>query len=111
LRHGLSRLAAQTAIHRPGVSLEGMRQVVGEAFDVAVEVARLPDGRVRVARIAELGGADAKGLVMRDVFLFAESPGPGDGTFNATGVIPHIANDLAARGIKLDPSIFKRGTR
>lgn len=109
LRQGLARLVAQLVLHRPGLALEGMREVVGEAFDVAVEIGSLPDGRLRVMRVAELGGSDAKGIVARDVFVFnAEGQ---DGSFSATGVVPRIANDLAARGMKLDAGMFKRASR
>lgn len=114
LRQGLSRLVAQLVMHRPGLGLEAMRDVVGEAFDVAVEVGVLPDGRLRVMRIAELGGSDAKGIVARDIFVFnadANQGGGEGGGFSATGVVPRIANDLAARGMKLDPAIFKRAGR
>jgi pilus assembly protein CpaF len=111
LRHALSRLVAQLVLYRPGLSLEAMRDVVGEAFDVAVEIGALPDGRLRVMRIAELGGSDAKGIVARDIFVFNADPHGGDGAFSATGVVPRLANDLAARGMKLDPAIFKRAGR
>jgi pilus assembly protein CpaF len=111
LRQGLSRLVAQLVLHRPGLSLEGMREVVGEAFDVAVEVGVMPDGRTRITRVTELGGADAKGIVSRDVFVFNADPQGGEGGFSATGVVPRLANDLAARGMKLDPAMFKRAGR
>jgi pilus assembly protein CpaF len=115
LRQALARLVAQLVLHRPGLGLEAMRDVVGEAFDVAVEVAVLPDGRLRVMRIAELGGSDAKGVVARDVFVFNADASPASGSegggFSATGVVPRLANDLAARGNKLDPAIFKRSAR
>ncbi|HSO35761.1 MAG TPA: ATPase, T2SS/T4P/T4SS family [Labilithrix sp.] len=111
LRQALSRLVAQLVLHRPGLGLEAMRDVVGEAFDIAIEVATLPDGRLRVMRIAELGGSDAKGIVARDVFVYNADPQGGEGTFSATGVVPRLANDLAARGLKLDPAIFKRAAR
>lgn len=114
LRQALSRVVAQLVLHRPGLSLEAMRDVVGEAFDVAVEVGTLPDGRLRVMRIAELGGSDAKGIVARDIFVFNADANPasgGEGGFSATGVVPRLANDLAARGMKLDPAIFKRAAR
>ncbi len=111
LRQGLSRLVAQLVLHRPGLALDGMRDVVGEAFDIAIEIGALPDGRLRVMRIAELGGSDAKGIVARDIFVFNADPASGDGTFSATGVVPRIANDLAARGMKLDPAMFKRAGR
>lgn len=111
LRQGLSRLVAQLVLYRPGLGLEAMRDVVGEAFDIAVEVGVLPDGRVRVMRIAELGGSDAKGIVARDIFVFNADPHGGDGAFSATGVVPRFSNELAARGMKLDPAMFKRAGR
>ena len=110
LRQGLSRLSAQLVLHRPGVSLEAMREVVGEAFDLAVEVTTTPDGRPRVTRIAELGGADAKGVVARDVFVFTPDPN-GEGSHGPTGVVPRLAGELGARGVKLDPALFKRAGR
>ncbi|AKV03658.1 Type II/IV secretion system ATP hydrolase TadA/VirB11/CpaF, TadA subfamily [Labilithrix luteola] len=106
LRQALSRLVAQLVLHRPGLTLEGMRDVVADAFDIAIEVSTLPDGRVRVMRIAELGSEAAKGLVSRDLFVF--TPDATDGTFSATGVVPRLANELAARGTKLDPALFKK---
>ena len=109
LRQALSRLVAQLVLHRPGLGLEATREVVGDAFDIAIEVATLPDGRVRVMRIAELGGSDAKGIAARDIFVF--NPDGPDGGFTATGVVPRLANDLAARGMKLDPAMFKRAGR
>jgi pilus assembly protein CpaF len=114
LRQALSRLVAQLVLHRPGLSLEAMRDVVGEAFDIAIEVGALADGRLRVMRIAELGGSDAKGIVARDIFVYAADANQatgGEGTHSASGVVPRLANDLAARGLKLDPSIFKRAGR
>jgi pilus assembly protein CpaF len=113
LRQALSRLVSQLVLHRPGLGLEAMRDVIGEAFDLAIEVGMLPDGRMRVTRIAELGGSDAKGIVARDIFTFAADANAagGDGSFSATGVVPRLATDLATRGMKLDPAIFKRAGR
>lgn len=111
LRQALTRLVAQLVLHRPGLSLEAMRDVVGEAFDLAVEVGVLADGRVRVLRVAELGGSDAKGIVARDIFVHNADPQGGEGQFSATGVVPRLATDLAARGMKLDPATFKRAGR
>jgi pilus assembly protein CpaF len=112
LRQGLSRLVAQLVLHRPGLGVEAMRDVVGEAFDMAIEVATLADGRLRVIRIAELCGSDAKGIVARDLFVFnADNADAREGAFGATGVVPRLVTDLAARGTKMDPALFKRAAR
>jgi pilus assembly protein CpaF len=108
LRHALARLASQVALARPGASIEASREAVGESFDVAIEVARTPDGRHRVLRVAELAGSDARGVVARDLFVLgADGTGEG-GTYAATGTVPRLAADFAARGVKLDGGLFKR---
>jgi pilus assembly protein CpaF len=107
LRHGLARLASQVALARPGASIEASREAIGESFDVAVEVVRSADGRQRVLRVAELAGSDAKGVVSRDLFVLS-ADGTGEGAYASTGVVPRLANDFAARGVKLDGGLFKR---
>jgi pilus assembly protein CpaF len=109
IRQALARVTSQIALARPGVDLDAAREAVGESFDVAVEAVRLPDGRLRVLRVAELSGVDAKTISVRDLFtLSAEGAAGGDGAFVASGVTPRFVNDFAARGIKLDPGLFKR---
>lgn len=111
LRQGISRLVTQLVLYRPGLSLEAAREVALDCFELAIELGTFADGRLRVTRIAELGGADSKGsVVVRDLFVFSPDAG-GDGSFSATGVVPRIANELAARGIKLDAAMFKRAGR
>jgi pilus assembly protein CpaF len=109
LRQALSKLVAQLVLARPGFNVDSARECVGEAFDIAVELGRLPDGRPRVIRLAELGGSDGKGVVARDVFTFVtEGAATGDGTFAVSGVVPRVVGEFAARGVKVDPNIFKR---
>lgn len=109
LRHGLSRLVAQLVLTQPGLALDAARELVGESFDLALEVGVGPDGKARVLRVAELTGSDAKGVVARDVFVWASDGGAG--SFNPTGVVPRIATELQARGTKLDPQTFKRASK
>ena len=76
-----------------------------------IEIARLRDGRHRVLRIAELG-IDGSRVAIRDVFTFTvertAAGGAIEGSFHPTGLVPGIAEDLAARGVSIDPAIFKR---
>ncbi len=109
LRQALSKLVAQVVLARPGLNIESARELVGEAFDIAIELGRLPDGRPRVIRLAELGGSDGKAVVVRDVFTFVtENTTGGDGTFAVSGVVPRVVTEFSARGVKVDPNIFKR---
>jgi len=111
LRHALSRLVAQLVLARPGVSVESARECVADAFDIVIELGRLPDERPRVFRLAELAGSDGKGVVARDVFTFVTEDASGDGTFAVSGVVPRVVGEFAARGVKVDPNLFKRVSR
>jgi pilus assembly protein CpaF len=106
LKNGLSRLATQLVLQRPGLGAEAARELVAESFDTFVEVGSSPDGRRRVLRVSEVS-ADAKGFSTRDVFAFNET----DSSFSPSGIVPKAASELGARGVKLDGSVFKRAAK
>jgi pilus assembly protein CpaF len=103
LRQALTRMVAQLVLSRPGLGTEAARELVGESFDIALEVTLFGDGRMRVNRLAELAGSDAKGIVARDLFV-----ADGEG-HTATGVVPRALGEFAARGVKVDANLFKKG--
>lgn len=108
LRQGLARLVAQVALTSPGASIDAAREGLSESFDVAIEVGRAPaDGRLRVLRIAEIAGVDAKGIATRDLFL-SNADAVGEPSFVVTGATPLLVKDFAARGVRLDAGLFKR---
>jgi pilus assembly protein CpaF len=111
LRQALARLVNQLVNVRPGVGIDAARESVAESFDIAIELGRLADGRPRVLRMAELAGSDDKGVAFRDIFTFTSDAAQGDGAFAVSGVVPRVVGDFAARGIKVDPNIFKRAGR
>lgn len=106
LRQALARAVSQLLLSQPGLSVDAARECVGESFDFAVEIVALDDGRPRIVRVAELGATDAKGVVARDVFTASSELG--DATFSATGVVPRLVGELAQRGVRIDPNLFKR---
>jgi pilus assembly protein CpaF len=114
LRQAVPRLAADLAAARPGLPLEVARESLATVFDLAIEVARLRDGRHRVLRVAELAVEGGR-LALHDVFTFTvertAAGGAIEGTFSPTGVVPAFVEDLGARGIPVDPSIFRRYSR
>jgi len=111
LRQGVARVVAQLVLYRHGVAIDAIREMVGEAFDIAIEVAPFADGRMRMIRIAELTYDGPKGLILRDLFVFTPDASGVDGTFAPSGVVPRIATDFASRGVRLDASLFKRTSR
>ena len=109
LRQALARLVYQLVIGAPGSTWTrpaSRSRVVRHRHR-----ARAPGGRSSAgAWLAELGGSDEKGVVVRDIFTFAPDA-QGDGSFGESGVIPRVVGEFAARGIKVDPNIFKRAGR
>ena len=105
LRQALSRLSGQLLLARPGLGSDAARELLGEAFDIAVEIHMLPDGRHRVVRVSELAGADPKGIVSRDIFLASDG---GTESHVATGVVPRVVNEFATRGVRVDTNLFKK---
>jgi pilus assembly protein CpaF len=111
LRQALARLSADLAATRPGIGADTAREWLASAFDLAVEIARLRDGRHRVMRVSELQLEGGR-VVPRDVFNFlverTAAGGAVEGSFVPTGVVPAVADDLIARGVAIDLSMFKR---
>jgi len=111
LRHALERLVPDLMAARPGLTPDAARSWLLGSFELAVEVARLRDGRYRVMRVAELYGSNG-GMLGRDIFTFVvertAAGGAIEGSFGPTGVVPRIADELAARGGAFDASLFKR---
>jgi pilus assembly protein CpaF len=111
LRHAVGRLSADVAGARPGLTVDTAREWLVSAFDLGLEVARLRDQRQRVARVTEFR-VGSKGGSLRDVFTFSyhrtATGGSIEGAFHATGTVPRLVDDLAARGMPLDTSIFRR---
>ncbi|MEJ7728176.1 MAG: ATPase, T2SS/T4P/T4SS family [Polyangiaceae bacterium] len=112
LRQAAARVTADLAASRPGLTPETAREWLASSFDLCIEIARLRDGRHRVLRVAELG-VDGNAVVIRDIFSFSvertAAGGAVEGSFSASGVTPRIVEDLLARGVNVDTSIFKRG--
>jgi pilus assembly protein CpaF len=111
LRHALERLVSELMSARPGMSIEAAKNWLLASFELAVEIARLRDGRYRVMRISDLLAGEG-GVVGRDIFTFVVERtavgGAVEGSFIATGIVPRVAEDLAARGGPLDSAVFRR---
>lgn len=113
IRQTVLRLATRLTATRGGLAPNAALEGLAAAFDLAVEVARFPDGQHRVTRIAELS-VEANALVVSDIFTFAvERASRGarvEGRFQATGLAPRFVEELAAKGVVVDASIFKRSS-
>jgi pilus assembly protein CpaF len=110
LRRALARLSAEAA--RAGTAVPAAREAVANAFDLLLEVVEMRDGRHRVVRVAEPMGTSADEVRTQDVFTFViertAAGGAVEGTFSASGLVPRIVEDLMARGLSIENSMFSR---
>ena len=112
LRRGLSRLPGVVAAERPEIRVGAARELVANAFEIVVEVARLRDDRHRVLRIAEVIGCAGDDIQIQDIFTFVmdrtAAGGAIEGVFSASGVVPQVAEAWRARGTTVESAIFSR---
>lgn len=112
LRHALARVAPQIVGQHPATSTEAVREWINASFDIGIELVRMRDGRMRVARVAELAGVEGSAIALRDIFTFSvdriAAGGAIEGSFHPTGVVPRVAEQLQARGVPLDATVFRR---
>jgi len=112
LRRALSRLPGVVAAERPQIRVGAARELIANAFEIVVEVARLRDDRHRVLRIAEVVSAAGDEIQTQDVFTFVmdrtAAGGAIEGVFTASGVVPQVAEAWRARGTTVESAIFSR---
>src|SRR5690606_17452384 len=108
---GLTLISHQLA--SPELRAADLRNAVGQAFDVVVEVVRLGDGRSRVMRIAEpslpTGESDENnGDIFKFVVERTATGGSIEGSFTAPARATSLLRSLRARGIAVEESLFLR---
>jgi pilus assembly protein CpaF len=65
-----------------------------------------------VLRVSEIGSVSDDEISVQEIFAFAAertaAGGAVEGSFNPSGQMPRIAEELATRGFALDTSLFTR---
>jgi pilus assembly protein CpaF len=97
------------------ISPRSARGQIASAINVVIQIGRLSDGKRKVLSLSELTGMEGDTVTMQEIFRFKlsgrDDAGNVLGHFEATGIRPRFASELAAWGINLDPALFKPQTR
>jgi len=104
-RDALSRLETMVMMASIDIPFQAVRAQIASAVNLIVHQARMPDGRRKVAQIAEVVGYDSNGAILRDIFLL----GMGADLrleYNATGYVPTSLDKAAFYGVQVDPDLF-----
>ena len=110
-RDALTRLEHMLGMAGLQLDTRSMRQQIGSALSVVVQVSRLSDGQRKVVSLQEITGTEGDVVSMQEVFRFEQtgldSDGRVRGQFQATGIRPRFAQRLRARGIALRDDLFE----
>ncbi|TMC71040.1 MAG: hypothetical protein E6J18_08340 [Chloroflexi bacterium] len=104
-RDALSRLETMVMMASIDIPFEAVRAQIASAVNLIVHQARMPDGRRKIAQIAEVVGYDSNGAILRDIFLL----GMGADLrleYNATGYVPTSLDKAAFYGVQVDQDLF-----
>src|SRR2546426_795830 len=104
-RDALSRLETMVMMASIDIPFEAVRAQIASAVNLIVHQARMPDGRRKIAQIAEVVGYDQNGAILRDIFLL----GMGSDLRledNATGYVPTSLDKAAFYGVQVDQDLF-----
>jgi pilus assembly protein CpaF len=110
-RDCIARLEVMTLMSGLDLPVRAIREQIASAVHMIVQQSRFPDGSRKVTHITEVTGMEGEIVQLQDIFLFKQEgydeKGKVKGRFVATGNIPDLYQDLSARGIPVDLSIFK----
>ncbi|TMD28755.1 MAG: hypothetical protein E6I92_02465, partial [Chloroflexi bacterium] len=104
-RDALSRLETMVMMASIDIPFEAVRAQIASAVNLIVHQARMPDGRRKVAQIAEVVGYDTNGAVLRDIFLLGMGPDLRL-EYNATGYVPTALDKAAFYGVQVNQDLF-----
>ncbi len=112
-RDALSRLETMVSMANLNLPDKAIRQQIASAFEVVVQVNRLPDGSRKVTSICEITGMEGQTVTMQDLFHFERHGYDEDmkvrGWFRPSGIRPQFTEKLLAAGIVLPPEMFQLG--
>jgi len=109
-RDVISRLETLVLMSGMDLPVRAIREQVASAIDIVAHESRLSDGSRKITKITEVMGLEGEQIVMQDIFEFKQTGvdenGKVIGKFAPTGSIPTFLEDIAARGLSIDRSIF-----
>lgn len=110
-RDALTRLEHMLGMAGLKAESRALRQQIGAALSVVIQVSRLSDGQRKVTSLQEITGIEGDVITMQEIFRFEQTglapDGRVHGQFVATGIRPKFAQRMVTRGIALSDSLFE----
>jgi pilus assembly protein CpaF len=109
-RDVISRLETMVLMSGMELPVRAIREQVGSAIDLIVHEARFSDGTRKISRITEIVGLEGDQITMQDIFQYRQTGvGPAGrvvGRFEPTGSVPTFVEEIDARGMTVDRTMF-----
>jgi len=107
-RDALSRLETMVLMAGIDLPMRAIREQIGSAVDVIIQISRMRDGSRKVSQISEVEGLEGDVITLGDLFTLRHG-GSGEGAdafLEPTGIRPRFTERLADEGIILAPEFF-----
>ena len=105
-RDGLSRIENMILMAGLDLPVRSIREQMGAALHLIVQLVRLNDGRRRVFCVSEITGMEGEVVTMQDIFKFEQTgltlEGQIEGSLQPTGIRPTFAEFFQRAGISFD---------
>ena len=106
----LSRLEVMVLMSGVDLPVRAIREQIASAVDIVLQQTRFSDGTRKITSIVAIDGMEGDVVLMQKLFEFKrtgiDEEGKILGSFEATGEIPKLYQDLESAGIDVDISIF-----
>jgi len=109
-RDALSRLETLVLLAGVDLSQRSIREQIGSAFDLVVQIKRMSDGARKVVSITEITGIQEGVISMQEIFDFRQegldANGKVLGSHVACGIRPFLESKFRDAGIELPQELF-----
>ncbi|MFA5779232.1 MAG: ATPase, T2SS/T4P/T4SS family [Elusimicrobiota bacterium] len=113
-KDAISRLTTLVIMAGTELPEKAIREQIGSAIQIIVQLSRLSDGSRKIIDISEITGIKSDAIEIMPLFKFEQSgiqDGKVIGKFVATGALPTFMNEIETHGLTLDKKIFNKGER
>ncbi len=110
-RDVISRLETMVLMSGMDLPVRAIREQIASAIDLIVHEARFSDGTRKITHIVEVVGLEGEKTTMQEIFVYRQTgvdpAGRVLGQHMATGAVPTFMDEIRAKGIPINPTIFE----
>jgi pilus assembly protein CpaF len=110
-RDMLRRMEVMVLMAGMDLPVTAIREQIASAVNIVIQQSRFGDGTRKITNISEITGIESGTVQLNEIFKFQQDGfddnGRIKGQFIATGLVPKFYEELKARGIQTDMSIFQ----